>query len=409
MKRKIVITLLALISLCSITFSTIAESLTEQQKKIQEQIRENKDKLKQVENNLSETMKEVQNLNNSILSYENEIGDLNKNLESLENEIKQTEEELKTSEENHEKQTQLFQTRLVAMAEAGDTTYLDVLLNAADFTDLISKYYLVTEMANLDVELLEKIEAETKKIQETKNSLDEKRNKVVEAKAEVEKKATALKNAKVQKNSYVAKLNDEEKALQNDIEAFNNELSKVNSAIEEARRKEEEERKANNNGNSGSNGSSGSYNKYTGGTLSWPTRITKRVNSVYAPGGRTDISVSGTTHKGIDLYAPHGTPIYAAAEGKVIYINSSGWGGGFGTYVVLSHGNGLYTLYAHGSGIGNISVGSTVNTNTVIMYSGNTGWSYGAHLHFEVCLGSISNKVNPAPYLGIQNKVGYVQ
>lgn len=405
MKRKIVITIVALISLCSITFSTIAESLTEQQKKIQQQIRENKDKLQQVENNLSEAMKEVQNLDKSILEYENQIQDLNENLENLEQDIKEKEEKLEESEKKQGKRVEALETRTLAMLKMNDTTYLDVLLSSSDFNDLITHYYMIEKMADWDNDFIEEMKKEIEENQKIKESLETKREEVITAKAEIEKKSTALKNAKVQKSRYVAKLNDEEKALQSDIDEFNNELNKVNAAIQEEKRKEEEE-KAKNNGGSGN---TGSYNKYTGGTLSWPTRITKRVNSVYAPGGRTDISVSGTTHKGIDLYAPHGTPIYAAAEGRVVYINSSGWGGGFGTYVVLSHGNGLYTLYAHGSGIGNISVGSTVNTNTVIMYSGNTGWSYGAHLHFEVCLGSISNKVNPAPYLGIENKVGYVQ
>lgn len=399
MRRKIIITLVAIILMLSMTFSTIAASLTEQQREIKEQIRENEDKLEEIEENLSDTMKEIQSLSSSISDYEEEISDLKQKLNNLENEIEEKTEELETSEANHARQYELFQTRLVAMAEAGETTYLDVLLNSADFTDLISNYYLVTEMANLDVELLEQIEAETKKIQETKAELEEKEKEVIEATAEVEKKATALKNKKTQKDSYVAKLSDEEAALQSEIEEYEAELNKVEAAIKEAERQAA--------ANSGSSG--GNYVKYTGGTLSWPTRTTKRVNSVYAPGGRTDIPVSGSVHKGIDLYAPHGTPIYAAADGQVVYINASGWGGGFGTYVVLSHGNGLYTLYAHGSGIGNISVGSTVTTDTVIMYSGNTGWSYGAHLHFEVCLGSTSNKVNPAPYLGIENKVGYVQ
>lgn len=389
MIKKIAIIFLIIIFVGSMTCTTMATSLAEQKKEIEKQILESEEKLEEIENNLSDTMKEIQNLTTSINSYESEISDLNKNLNTLEEEIEDAEEELEELEENHAKQLDLFQTRLVAMAEAGETTYLDVLLNSADFTDLISNYYLVTEMANLDVEIMEKIEEETKTIEKTKETLSEKKQEVIEAKAEVEKKATALKNTKTQKDNYVTKLNAEEAVLQEKIDEYNEEANKIEAAIKKA--------------NSGSNSN---YNKYTGGTLAWPTRITKRVNSIYAPGGRTDIPVSGTTHRGIDLYAPQGTPIYAAADGEVVYINASGWGGGYGTYVVLSHGNGLYTLYAHGSGVGNISVGSNVTTDTVIMYSGSTGWSYGAHLHFEVCLGGTSNKVNPAPYLGIENKVG---
>ncbi len=401
MKRKIMTIFVAVIFMSSMTLASIAESvrqLTEEQQKIKAEITSDKQKLTEVQSNMSDTMKEIQELSASIAEYESEIDGLNDKLDGLEDEIEQAEEDIRISEENHQKQLDLFHTRLVAMAEAGDTTYLDVLLNSADFTDLISNYYLVNEMANLDVELLEKIESETKRIQEEKEKLEEKKQTVIEAKAEIEKKNTALKNAKVQKDSYAAKLSDEETALQSRLDELSSESSKISAQI---RQLEEEERRAN-------GGSSASYSAYTGGQLSWPTRTTKRVNSIYAPGGRTDISVSGTVHKGIDLYAPMGTPIYAAASGKVSYINYSGWGGGYGTYVVISHGNGLYTLYAHGSGVGNISVGSVVDEDTVIMYAGSTGWSYGAHLHFEVCQGSVSNKVNPAPYLGIENREGAV-
>ena len=151
----------------------------------------------------------------------------------------------------------------------------------------------------------------------------------------------------------------------------------------------------------------------TSGSMSWPTRITHKVNSVYAPRGRSDTSgYTGTAHKGLDIYAPAGTPVYAAKAGTVVYVNYSGYGGGWGLYVVIYHGTdssgkAMYTRYAHASSIASgISVGTKVTTNTVIMYSGNTGASEGAHLHFEVCLGSMYSQVNPAPYLGVANARG---
>ncbi len=400
MKRKIAIIFVAIILTCSFTLSTIAESLTDQQKDIQKQIRENEDKLKEVEKNLSNTMKEVQALNSSIAEYQSEITKLNENLSNLENEIEETEQKLKEAQIKEEERKDVLEKRAIAMLKIGNTTYLEALLESSDMTEFVSKYYLIGKMADLDEAFLQEMEKEIAENKELQEKLEKKKDEVTQAKAEIEKKTAALKNAKIQKDSYVGKLNDEEKALQSDIEEYNKELNKVNAAIKEAERKAAEQAAA--------NGGTASYNKYTGGTLAWPTRIEKRVNSIYAPGGRTDIPVSGSVHRGIDLYAPQGTPIYPAADGQVVYINSSGWGGGFGKYVVVSHGNGLYTLYAHGSGIGSISVGDTVTTDTVIMYAGSTGWSYGAHLHFEVCLGSTSNKVNPAPYLGCENKVGPV-
>jgi LysM repeat protein len=87
-------------------------------------------------------------------------------------------------------------------------------------------------------------------------------------------------------------------------------------------------------------------------------------------------------HKGVDLAAPTGTPIHAAASGTVI-IARPGWNGGFGTYVIMQHSNGTKTLYAHMSKLGT-TPGAQVSKGDTIGYVGNTGKSTGPHLHFEV-------------------------
>ena len=88
-------------------------------------------------------------------------------------------------------------------------------------------------------------------------------------------------------------------------------------------------------------------------------------------------------YNGIDIGAPYGTPIYAAAAGKVITSKSGGWNGGYGNYVVISHPNGTQTLYSHQSS-NSVYVGQTVERGEVIGYIGSTGRSTGNHLHFEV-------------------------
>lgn len=87
---------------------------------------------------------------------------------------------------------------------------------------------------------------------------------------------------------------------------------------------------------------------------------------------------------GIDLGAPRGTPVYAAAGGTIIISRSNGaWNGGYGNYVVITHDNGTQTLYSHmRSSI--VSVGQLVNAGQLIGYVGSTGESTGPHLHFEV-------------------------
>jgi len=91
---------------------------------------------------------------------------------------------------------------------------------------------------------------------------------------------------------------------------------------------------------------------------------------------------TSSTHKGVDLAASIGTPILAAADGRVTFARN-GYNGGFGNLVIISHSNGTKTLYAHQSKL-NTSVGRQVKAGEVIGYVGNTGRSRGAHLHFEV-------------------------
>ena len=134
-----------------------------------------------------------------------------------------------------------------------------------------------------------------------------------------------------------------------------------------------------------------------GGSVSVPKVVTKAV-AVKTTGGIT--YVAGATnfshpvpgakrsqgihgYNGVDLAAPNGTPIRAAAGGTIVVSRGSGWNGGYGLYVVIKHTNGTQTLYAHNSS-NIVSVGSSVVTGQVIGYVGSTGRSTGNHVHFEV-------------------------
>jgi len=85
----------------------------------------------------------------------------------------------------------------------------------------------------------------------------------------------------------------------------------------------------------------------------------------------------------VDIAAKMGTPIMAAASGKVILTKVGGWGGGFGSYVIIQHPNGLQTLYAHMSQV-LVSEGQTVSQGEVIGKVGQTGRATGPHLHIEI-------------------------
>jgi murein DD-endopeptidase MepM/ murein hydrolase activator NlpD len=88
-------------------------------------------------------------------------------------------------------------------------------------------------------------------------------------------------------------------------------------------------------------------------------------------------------YNGVDIAAQSGTPVLASADGEVIVARNGGWNGGYGSYVVIRHGNGSQTLYAHESSV-IVSVGQSVIQGQVIGYVGRTGKATGPHVHFEI-------------------------
>lgn len=88
-------------------------------------------------------------------------------------------------------------------------------------------------------------------------------------------------------------------------------------------------------------------------------------------------------YNAVDLAAPVGTPILASASGSVIVSREGGWNGGYGSYIVVEHGNGTQTLYSHASSV-IVGVGERVVQGQVIGYVGQTGKATGPHLHFEI-------------------------
>jgi murein DD-endopeptidase MepM/ murein hydrolase activator NlpD len=98
-------------------------------------------------------------------------------------------------------------------------------------------------------------------------------------------------------------------------------------------------------------------------------------------GGRVSRGIHG--FNGVDLAAPRGTPILASAQGTVIIARASGWNGGYGKYIVLSHSNGRQSLYAHADSI-QAQVGQYVAQGSQIATVGSTGNSTGSHVHFEI-------------------------
>lgn len=123
------------------------------------------------------------------------------------------------------------------------------------------------------------------------------------------------------------------------------------------------------------------------GSMIWP--VNGALSSPFGPRW-------GRLHAGIDISAGEGTPIRAADGGRVVLMQGTGASGGYGNYTCVQHSATTSTCYAHQSRFGT-SIGASVSQGQVIGYVGNTGNSFGAHLHFEV-------RVNGAPV----NPIGYL-
>lgn len=128
----------------------------------------------------------------------------------------------------------------------------------------------------------------------------------------------------------------------------------------------------------------------TGTGWGWPTQQPFAVTSEFAPRW-------GKYHNGMDISGPGmGSKIYAANDGVITHVTTgcpdngiygSNCGGGYGNYVVISHGNNIYTLYGHMTNNVPVKVGQTVTKGTVVGYMGNSGSSQGTHLHFGLSIG----------------------
>ncbi len=135
-----------------------------------------------------------------------------------------------------------------------------------------------------------------------------------------------------------------------------------------------------NTGTGGSNATNSCGGGPVASGFGWPASSHAISGSGYGPG-----------HLGLDIQASEGEPVYAAGNG-IVTMAQGGWNYGYGNVVQIDHGNGYVTVYAHLSSI-NVSQCTPVGQGSVIGAAGNTGNSFGAHLHFEVRIGG--SNINP--------------
>lgn len=326
-----------------------------------------------IESELTATVAEIAEINQQIIDKEMEIETLTAQEDDLLRYIAKAEYELEESNKRYEKQKQLLETRLVAMYETGDMSYLDLLFNSKSISEFLSNYFLIEEIAKADTELLETVEAERVYNKKLKETLDTKKLVLIASRETREKNAIALENMGVIKNSRLKKLTEEEIELHQKIEEYQNQIAEIETEIRLLAL-----------ANIGE--------QYVGGTMAWPvpgyTRITSRF-------GMRDHPITGVykLHTGVDIGAPRGAHFIAANDGIVTY---AGWNTAYGNMVIVDHGGGITTLYAHGDEI-LVNVGDTIYQGHPVLKVGSTGYSTGPHAHFEVRING--EYVEPLDYI----------
>ena len=393
--RKILCMILALIIICSsfsiITYatdtndvnntnstsntinSTAITDLQTQHQEVQEQLHQATEELDGVQNELSDNLIQVQKLDENISNSETELADLNTKIDELKKSIEEIETELSKKEESYNKQKQLLEERLIALYEAGDTNYLDVILSSRTLSEFLSNYFFITEIASHDTALLDEIEEQKNEIELTKKTLDKNKEELTKMWQKQTVTSKVLQNSKIVRENYIQQLSDQEKEIQAKIDEYTTQFAQINAEILEL-------------------AANGISTTYIGGVMAWPIPGYTRITSNY--GMRTH-PITGVykLHTGVDVGAPIGADFVAANDG---IVTKAEYNYAYGNMVIIDHGGGISTLYAHGSEIV-VQVGQTVKRGEPVLKVGSTGYSTGPHAHFEVRINGVVT--NPLEYI----------
>ena len=336
---------------------------------------------KQLESSKSDLNKYISQIDSSLTDIQTKIDSLNTQISEKENQIEKTQAELEEAERIQQAQYEAMKKRIKFMYERGDTIYIELLIEAGSFSEMLNKAEYIERLSSYDRNKLNEYITTTELISLTKEALEEEKATLDEAKASREEEQDNLESLLSQKsaelNTAQADISDKEAA----IAAYDAEIKAENAAIA-ALEKEVAADKAE------------LYNKYKydGGMFTWPCPSYTRISDDYGMRMHPTLGVQ-KMHNGIDLAAPGGSAILAAYAGTVV---AASYEASMGNYVMINHGDGLYTVYMHCSAL-YVSKGQDVSAGTKIAAVGSTGRSTGNHLHFGVRLNGAY--VSPWNYL----------
>lgn len=398
LKKAVSLTLsVALLSSCLLITPTKADKITNPTiEAYEEQLKENDRKQKEYEAELKRLKDERADafaqkdiIDKAIEANTIQRITIEKLIDELEDQLKKLDDEEARIISEIENRKKIFLNRMAAMQEEGTVSYVELVLGAEDITDFLTRIDYVNSMLEYDKKVMEDLKEAKKELEITretkKTSLATQKDalkKLEDEKAEFDKlvaEQTANINAINGDINYQQSLKD--KADKLDAELNNN----LQAAIDEAKRQDQL--------NNQQNPPSSNTPPVASGKFIWPL-TTGYISSHFGYRTYPDKDFHGAT----DIAAPTGTPIYASASGTIL---RSEWHDSYGNYVLINHGldengNNITTLYAHMS-VRMAVAGREVKQNEIIGQVGNTGYSFGSHLHFEYRING--QRVDPELYV----------
>lgn len=368
---KILVVLLFIVPFSQINAQTLQEMYSKLAELEKQQSKVNSGK-KLTSAQMANLQAEINSINASISNTESEISKANKDITDSEAKIKQKKEE--------SNQMLLY----LQLSNGQGNSMLEYVFQADNYTDFIYRYAVVSQMSDANNKLMDELNNLIKELNTKKADLAAKQEKLASQKQEQSTKLATLNANMTQLTEEGTSIADDIKSLKRDINRYEKMGCSKSEDVNSFAKK----------------------NLAVAGGWTLPV-MSATVNSQFQV-VRTDcIGCGGTSHKGIDLGVAVGTPVYAAAEGQVAYVVTSGSSlscGGIKVYIYHNVGGKLYTtVYMHLTKA-LVSAGQQVGPNTVIATSGGTQ-SYdrcttGAHLHFGVSNGNSvssfnSNAFNP--------------
>lgn len=394
-KKLILFVLVLVLFTSNIVFADAKlDSLKDKKERMDEKVQDQENQIQGLNLQLDQVHQEIRDLDFKIMTSQDELDKINQQLLELEESIAKNEENLAKAKEKLSSKEDDLNTRLREEYKNGSYVFLEILMDSSSISDMLKRLDVVTNILNQDRELLRFTNKQIAYIRDTENKLKEQKAEYKEKLAAEESKKAELEENNKKKLEFMAILQEDKvqaeaeynefvkltQSLDAEIVKLEKELEEKRKA-EEARRKAEEERRK----------AAGEVVQGNG-QLSWPVPGYSSISSYY--GYRIHpIFNTKKFHAGIDIPAPMGTPVKAAMSGIVIF---SGWQGGYGNVVMISHGGDLVTVYAHNSS-NKVSVGDYVDRGQTIALMGSTGFSTGSHSHFEVRING--STVNPLAYL----------